>query len=130
MGAKEVIGAILDHENITAAQLAKDIGLQRPQSIYDILSGKTASISPRMARNIHEAKPIYNPDWLVTGNGNMLNEDIPASAIRTTKINEKTDALSVISHLVEVNCKLEREIELLRMAFQELSKHLETLISK
>ena len=51
MTAKEVINAILMQENITGSQLAKDMGLSRPQAVYDILNGKVCllytSPSPR-----------------------------------------------------------------------------------
>lgn len=45
MTAKEVINAILMQENITGSQLAKDMGLSRPQAVYDILNGKVLKVS-------------------------------------------------------------------------------------
>ena len=41
MRGQEIIKAILENEKITAAKLGKDLGLDRPQAIYDILNGKT-----------------------------------------------------------------------------------------
>ena len=57
MTAKEVINAILMQENITGSQLAKDMGLSRPQAVYDILNGKVLKVSARMANLIHTSKP-------------------------------------------------------------------------
>ena len=110
MTAKETINAILLQENITASQLAKDIGLSRPQAVYDILNGKVLKVSARMANLIHTAKPMYSIDWLLTGEGNMLNSDISASSIRTEKPNEQVDSLTVINRLIEINAQKDVEI--------------------
>ena len=45
MTAKEIINAILMQENITGSQLAKDMGLNRPQAVYDIINGKVLKVS-------------------------------------------------------------------------------------
>lgn len=46
----EVIAKVLAYTKLNAKQLAERIGLDRPQAIYDILKGKTKSISPAMAK--------------------------------------------------------------------------------
>ena len=81
MNAKERINAILSHEGITAAQLGEQIGDRRPQAIYDILSEKTKSISKTMAAKIQSAKPYYRLEWLISGEGPMLDDDAPAPVV-------------------------------------------------
>jgi len=130
MTAKETINAILLQENITGAQLAKDIGLSRPQAIYDIINGKVLKVSGRMANLIHSAKPMYNLDWLLTGEGEMLNADIAASTIRTEKPTEQIDSLSVINRLIEINSQKDAEIRALRIAYEHLVQCLEKLTYK
>ena len=127
MTAKETINAILLQENITASQLAKDIGLSRPQAVYDILNGKVLKVSARMANLIHTAKPMYSIDWLLTGEGNMLNSDISASSIRTEKPNEPVASLIVINRLIEINAQKDVEIRELRQAYEHLARCFEKL---
>lgn len=127
MTAKEVINAILMQENITGSQLAKDMGLSRPQAVYDILNGKVLKVSARMANLIHTSKPMYNIDWLLTGEGNMLNDDIPATSIRAEKPNEQIDSLSVINRLIEINAQKDEEIKELRQAYEHLARCFEKL---
>lgn len=127
MTAKETINAILLQENITGSQLAKDIGLTRPQAVYDILNGKVLKVSARMANLIHSAKPMYNLDWLLTGEGKMLNGDIPATSIKTERPNEQLDSLSVINRLIEINAQKDAEIRELRQAYEHLARCFEKL---
>lgn len=72
MEAKETIQEILRYYDINANQLAKAIGFNRPQVIYDILSGKTKSITDSMAYKICGAFPEISKDWLRTGKGSMF----------------------------------------------------------
>ena len=53
----EVIAKALAYTKLNAKQLAERIGLDRPQAIYDILKGKTKSISPAMANKILSVFP-------------------------------------------------------------------------
>ncbi len=129
MTAKEIINSILLQENITGSQLAKDIGLTRPQAIYDILSGKVLKVSARMANLIHTAKPMYNINWLLTGDGDMLNADISASSIRTERPHEPIDSLSVINRLIEINSQKDTEIRELRQAYEHLARCFEKLVN-
>lgn len=73
MVTKERIEKILEIYSINAKVLAERIGLDRPQAIYDILHGKTKSISDAMAIKIVSVFPEINKIWLLTGEGNVLN---------------------------------------------------------
>ena len=68
----EVIAKVLAYTKLNAKQLAELIGLDRPQAIYDILKGKTKSISPAMANKILSVFPEIDRGWLMTGEGDML----------------------------------------------------------
>lgn len=124
----EIIDAILSNENITAAKLSSDIGLSRPQSIYDIQSGKVKNISLRIVNLIHNAKPIYRKEWLMTGEGEMLDSSIEASTI--IRKNEPVDSISVISRLVEINAKKDEELRELRKAYEILAAAFERLANE
>ena len=68
-----VINSILENEDIKAATFAKQIGAV-PNQIYDIIKGKIQRVSIAMADKILSVYPEYNKTWLLTGEGNMLNE--------------------------------------------------------
>ena len=71
----EVIAKVLTYTKLNAKQLADRIGLDRPQAIYDILKGKTKSISPAMASKILSVFPEFDRGWLMTGEGSMLRDN-------------------------------------------------------
>lgn len=125
MQAREIINTILSQEKITGAQLAKDIGLNRPQAIYDILNGKVARVSVRMANLIHSAKPMYNLDWLLTGKGAMFDGDI-----KEETTSKQLDPMSIIGCLVESNTKKDEELRLLRQSYERLVECFEKLSNK
>lgn len=130
MTAKETINAILLQEKINGAQLAKDIGLSRPQAIYDILNGKVAKVSARMANLIHSAKPMYSIDWLLTGEGNRLDADIPDSFVASSEKKESVDALSVINSLISQYSRLEDELCKLRQNVEIMTKEVQRLTDR
>lgn len=129
MDGKDIINAVLRQENKNASQFCSDIGLdgRKSQALYDVLRGKTKKVSARMANLIHSAKPMYNLDWLLTGDGEMLNSDISASSIITEKPNEPVDSLTVISRLIEINAKKDADIRALKEAYERLSEKIDTL---
>ena len=129
MDGKDIISAILAQENKNASQFCTEIGLdgRKSQALYDVLRGKTKKVSARMANLIHTVKPMYNIDWLLTGEGNMLNDDIPATSIRAEKPNEPIDSLSVINRLIEINAQKDVEIRELRQAYEHLVRCFEKL---
>lgn len=71
----QIIEALAEYLKISVAELSQKAGYERAQSFYDVQSGKTKNISPKMANNIVSAFPEINKDWLLTGNGEMLIEE-------------------------------------------------------
>lgn len=69
---RKVINNLLEYSKLNPKQFAERIGLSRPQAIYDILSGKTRSISEGMKNKIISAFPEIDIRWLLTGEGEML----------------------------------------------------------
>lgn len=130
MNAKDVINTILTKENITGAKLAKDIGMNRAQAIYDIQSGKVMRISLRMANRIHDAKPQYRLDWLLTGSGDMYDGDYQPKEDSVSAESTHIDPMSVINKLVESNTKKDEELQRLRQAYERMAESLERLTNK
>ncbi len=118
MRGAETIKAILENEKITAAALGKQLGLDRPQAIYDILSGKTMRISKKMAALINKAYPKYTIKWL-------LGEDVDVSQVKE-RYAEDTP-LRTINRLIEINAQKDAELHELRLQYEHLVECFERL---
>lgn len=132
MEGKDVLNAILAHECISAAQLCQQIGLEgsKTQALYDTLRGKTKKVSPRIANLIRATKPMYRLEWLLTGEGEMLDESIGAtSTVLRNKPAEQVDSLTIINHLININAQKDEEIRELRRAYEHLANAFEKLAS-
>lgn len=70
--ASDIINKLLIYSELNAKSFSEKIGLERPQAIYDILKGKTKSISLAMQDKILSVFPELNRTWLMTGEGEML----------------------------------------------------------
>lgn len=130
MEGKDILNAILANEGITAAQLCQQIGLlgSKAQALYDTLRGKTQKVSPRIANLIRAAKPMYRLEWLLTGDGDMLDKSIGTStAILRDKPSEQVDSLTIINHLININAQKDDEIRELRKAYEHLANTFEKL---
>lgn len=80
------IQKIIEHLDLTIDDFGQDINKGRAQSVYDIVNGKTKSITQNMVNKIRGVFPQFNEVWLLTGTGEMLNdkpeqskEEIPTS---------------------------------------------------
>ena len=71
----DIINKLLIYSELNAKSFSEKIGLERPQAIYDILKGKTKSISLAMQDKILSVFPELNRTWLMTGEGEMLKGD-------------------------------------------------------
>jgi len=89
---KERIAQIIKEEQLTAVQFAKETGIQQA-SLSHILNGRN-NPSLEIIKKIHQRFPYINVDWLLYGEGNMVElqkrEHYTASsfdenAINTTK---------------------------------------------
>lgn len=133
MEGKDILNAILANEGITAAQLCQQIGLlgSKTQALYDTLRGKTQKVSPRIANLIRAAKPMYRLEWLLTGDGDMLDESIGSStAVLCNKPAEQVDSLTIINHLININAQKDEEIRELRKAYEHLANAFEKLANE
>lgn len=70
---KNRINQLLEFLNLNPKSFANSLGYERGQIFYDILRGKTKSISCALADRIVSYYPTINHTWLLTGEGEMLN---------------------------------------------------------
>ena len=68
------IKAIVDYSGLSIPKFAYQIGVQTPQAIRDLMSGKTRSLSKDMQQKILSYMPSLNAAWLFTGEGDMLKQ--------------------------------------------------------
>lgn len=82
MTAADIIDKILEHFQLNTKSFSEKIGLDRPQAIYDIQTGKTKNVSPRMADKIISVFPNIDRRWLLTGEGDMIKQSSQADVSR------------------------------------------------
>lgn len=72
MEINERITAILSYYGLSVNEFVAKTGIKTKQAVYDILHGKTKSISPAMESKIISCFPEIRRSWLLTGEGDML----------------------------------------------------------
>ena len=72
MNIPERIEAIITYYGINAQRFAEKLSVGSKQAIYDLLKGRTRTISEAMQQKILSAFPDVSPAWLMTGQGAML----------------------------------------------------------
>lgn len=72
MTLDERIRALLEHFHYKVPTFAKIAGFQTPQAVYEMIKGRTKTLSDSAFYKITAAFPSINPEWLKTGIGDML----------------------------------------------------------
>ena len=76
MEANLIIDAVIKYSGLNSAQFAVEIGVKTTQAIYDLLKGRTKTISPAIQDKILTRYPEINRTWLLTGDGEMLRSGV------------------------------------------------------
>ena len=76
MELKERITAVLSYAELSASAFAKKIGAKTTQAIYDLISGKTKTLSPDILNKVVSCYPDLSIEWLVRGEGEMLKTGV------------------------------------------------------
>lgn len=76
METKDRIKAILDYYGLSVNEFAIKAQVKTGQAVYDMLSGKTKSISSAMENKILSCFPEISRAWLLTGEGEMLKASV------------------------------------------------------
>lgn len=74
MDTSERLKRVIDYSGLTASSFSKAIQTKTKQAVYDILQGRTHSISNSVASKIVARFPEISETWLLTGNGDMFRE--------------------------------------------------------
>jgi len=88
---KERLYSILKELEISANKFAEEIGMKRPQPLYDIDRGGIKSITAKLAKKIIDKYPQFDFIWLTTGEGEMLNTKSFQEKLREIKLNSSDE---------------------------------------
>ena len=86
MNASERIALLLEMYELNAKALSERLGMKRPQAIYDILNGKTKSITEKITIKIISVFPEVNKTWLLTGEGDIVKDSYANGIIKEAYI--------------------------------------------
>ena len=75
MTANDRLMALVEHFHTNLKAFSELCGYERPQAFYDIMKGKTRTISANMSEKIATTFPEISKMWLQTGSGPMLEEE-------------------------------------------------------
>lgn len=122
MTTKEIIHSILQYEDISASSFAKKIGIH-PTQIYDLQSGKTKRISASIGNKILSINPNYNLSWLLTGEGNMLNNSSNAKEMGSVySVSEKDDEVVTVDFVpISAHATFIENLEINSSEFDKIS---------
>lgn len=145
----ERIEKMLLYLNINRNNFAQNIGYERSQTLYDIISGKSKPSYDFFLKFLNsEYSELIDINWLITGNGNMIKENKINSSILNTGtikgnnnisntgnidsiVSEAQGQYSNTASLLEENTRLKKIIEekeaLLRLK-EEIIKSKEEII--
>ena len=132
MKAKDIINQLLESKSIKAGPFAKEIGVH-PTQIYDLQSEKIKKISASIASKIVNRYPEYDPNWLLTGEGEMLKSE-PASLDLESKTNKtsaphqiETKNINIDLHGEQIDSK--RTIEVLIKVIETYQTRMDDLLN-
>lgn len=134
------IDKLLEESKLNAPSFARAIGCSTPQAIYDLLSGKTKSLSPSMQHKILSYMPEVNLQWLLTGEGEMLKPTegvAPRDAVPLEDVSRQGNTdntldrlLTMMERLIEQGDRQTRVAEINAEANKQNSDNLARLIER
>lgn len=77
VNVREIIANVLNELGMNAPSFATATGIAY-QRIFDLQRGRTKKFNPGVVNMICEAFPTINKNYLYTGEGPILNSDVPA----------------------------------------------------
>lgn len=125
MTIQERILQVIENKEITPYRFCKDLGLS--MGYLD----KRGSIGTDKYLKIIEYLPEINPEWLLTGEGNMLKKSTPSQEVQEVHDDKYTASLEKQVALLEKNNALQEEkIAGLEKTIKELKNNLQKTIAK
>lgn len=79
MELKDRIASFVTYSGKKLSELSRYAGFKTPQALRELMAGNTKTLSDAALQKITTAYPEINPDWLCTGEGEMLKPEIENS---------------------------------------------------
>lgn len=122
MDAESRLSAVLNDLKVKAPTFAKSLEGISYQNLLDIQTGRVKSISNKIATAIVAKYPQYNLKWLLTGEGEMLNQSAPTTTQQGDNFSRR-----IIETLMEHIEKLKEQLQTMNCKCQEQEKYIEEL---
>ena len=103
---KDRIEAIMKREHMTPSSFAESIEIQR-STLTHILRGRN-NPSLDVVMKIHQRFKYVNLDWLLYGNGNMINQEKPSDDLQRSLFDENEE----IKPIPQVDLEYRKEMPL------------------
>lgn len=85
MELQDRIRKVVEYSGLSITKFSKSVGFDTPQTIRELLYGRTKSLSYQALNKISTAYPEINKDWLGNGKGDMLASSASRSVRDVTK---------------------------------------------
>lgn len=119
--AYRVICEILAQLKINSAQFCAAIGVN-PTYVNDAKKGKTKKITEEVAGKILSIYPEFSRIWLLTGEGEMLRQEVVNTAEGNTNVGSIVQGQNVTTTSPEDAARYDRLISLLEKEHEERSR--------
>lgn len=120
---KEKLAAILQFLQLKIADFAKKLDIN-PDHLYNLNSGKINEFSQEVRKSILNTYQEINPQWLLTGDGNMIRQDH-----NTTETNGGNNVSGILAGSNIKQYSYDQNIERLITLLESKDRQIEKLIS-
>lgn len=76
MELKDRIKALHEYSGKNLSEFSRFVGFKTPQAVRELIAGNTKKLSQSATSLLEKAFPNLNIDWLLTGEGEMLKDDV------------------------------------------------------
>ena len=115
MELQDRIRKVVEYSGLTTSKFSKSVGFDSPQTIRELIYGRTKSLSYAAMNKISSAFPEINKEWLENGTGDMLSTPISRS-IRDVNnggmVQQGDSSLMMKDVKVQINDELATKIEM------------------
>lgn len=124
MEVKDRIKAILEYYNLSVNEFVTQTKVKTGQAVYDLLSGKTKSISSSMEDKILSCFQDVNRAWLLTGEGEMIKPSVQQTlnGDNNTQIAGNNNRINVPSTLDKAINEIAEQRKLVAKAQEQIDR--------
>lgn len=124
MTLSERINALLDYSGMNMSKFSRYVGFKTPQAIRELKAGNTKSLSDDAKTKLLIAFPNLNEQWLLTGEGEMLNESAHRALIDVKDVEDSFNDSAVLKEFLDIIKNKDKQIEELNNRVRQLTDRL------